>query len=158
MCHLVVPLADREGASSCLAIKTTHGSFDSAWAVKLVIPSSAVPSFTILPSELRMPRPGSVVCQRSCCPSPLESPAPIPTLHLHRAPCYCSFISPSLRQSLAQRFNWIIKRIRTFLKETYPREPELPTADGNELYKGLEYRFLKPYVDTNTQDEHDNDQ
>ncbi|KAN0069051.1 hypothetical protein V8E54_012680 [Elaphomyces granulatus] len=42
--------------------------------------------------------------------------------------------------------------------ETYPCEPELPTADGNELYKGLEYRFLKPYVDTNTQDEHDIDQ
>jgi hypothetical protein len=34
---------------------------------------------------------------------------------------------------------------------------ELPTADGNELYKGLKYRFLKPYVDTNTQDEHDID-
>ena len=47
---------------------------------------------------------------------------------------------------------------QAFLKETYPCEPELPTADGNELYKGLEYRFLKPYVDTNTQDEHDIDQ
>jgi hypothetical protein len=42
--------------------------------------------------------------------------------------------------------------------ETSPHEPELSTADGNELYKGLEYQFLKPYVDTNTQDEHDIDQ
>ena len=41
------------------------------------------------------------------------------------------------------------RRIRTFLKETYPHEPELPIADENELYKGLEYRFLEPYVDTN---------
>jgi hypothetical protein len=49
------------------------------------------------------------------------------------------------------------RRIRTFLKETYPHEPELPIADENELYKGLEYRFLEPYVDTNTQDEHDID-
>jgi len=51
----------------------------------------------------------------------------------------------------------IIRRIRTFLKETYPHEPELPIADENELYKGLEYRFLETYVDTNTQDEHDID-
>ena len=43
----------------------------------------------------------------------------------------------------------IIRRIRTFLKETYPHEPELPIADENELHKGLEYRFLEPYVDTN---------
>src|ERR1700722_17127131 len=43
----------------------------------------------------------------------------------------------------------IIRRIRTFLKETYPHEPELPITDENELYKGLEYRFLEPYVDTN---------
>ena len=41
----------------------------------------------------------------------------------------------------------IIRRIR--IKETYPHEPELPIADENELYKGLEYRFLEPYVDTN---------
>src|ERR1700744_4395514 len=40
----------------------------------------------------------------------------------------------------------IIRRIRTFLKETYPHEPELPIADKNKLYKDLEYRFL---VDTN---------
>ena len=37
----------------------------------------------------------------------------------------------------------ITRRIRTFLKETYPHEPELPIADENELYKGLEYRFLE---------------
>ena len=42
----------------------------------------------------------------------------------------------------------IIRRIRTFLKETYPHEPELPIADENELYKGLEYRFLATLIRT----------
>jgi len=38
----------------------------------------------------------------------------------------------------------------------YYREVELPTADEGELYKSLEYRFLKPYsVDVDTNDEHD---
>jgi hypothetical protein len=29
---------------------------------------------------------------------------------------------------------------------------------GKSITKGLEYRFIEPYVDTNTQDEHDIDQ
>ena len=61
-----------------------------------------------------------------------------------------------IRDNLENADN-VIRRIRKFLKETYPHEPELPTADETELYKGLEYRFLQPYVDTDTQDEHDID-
>jgi hypothetical protein len=52
----------------------------------------------------------------------------------------------------------IIKRIRTFLKETYPPSLNYPQQTETELYKGLEYRFLKPCIGTNTQDEHDIDQ
>jgi len=45
-----------------------------------------------------------------------------------------------------------------FSKRPTPMSPNyVPIADENELYKGLEYRFLEPYVDTNTQDEHDID-
>jgi hypothetical protein len=50
----------------------------------------------------------------------------------------------------------VIARLRKFLKDTYYREVELPTADKGELYKSLEYRFLKPYsVDVDIVDEHD---
>jgi len=40
----------------------------------------------------------------------------------------------------------------------YYHEVELPFADKNDLYKSLEYRFLKPYaVDIDMDDEHDID-
>ena len=39
----------------------------------------------------------------------------------------------------------IIRRICTFLKATYPPEPELPTNEQSDDYKSLEYRFMIPY-------------
>ena len=54
--------------------------------------------------------------------------------------------------------NTVIKRLRTFLKAMYHHEVELPSADENDLYKSLEYWFLKPYaVDIDMDDEHDID-
>jgi hAT family C-terminal dimerisation region len=39
----------------------------------------------------------------------------------------------------------VIKRIRKFLKSTYPSEPSLLLNAENDEYKSLEYRFLEPY-------------
>lgn len=39
----------------------------------------------------------------------------------------------------------VIKRIREFLKSTYPSEPSLSLNTENDRYKSLEYRFLEPY-------------
>jgi len=52
----------------------------------------------------------------------------------------------------------VIARLRTFLKDSYYHELELPSADEDALYKSLEYRFLKPYAtDTDVDEEHNID-
>jgi hypothetical protein len=52
----------------------------------------------------------------------------------------------------------VIIHLRKFLKDTYYHEVELPSTKESDLYKSLEYRFLKPYtVDIDTDDEHDID-
>ncbi len=50
----------------------------------------------------------------------------------------------------------VIACLRTFLKDSYYHELELPSIDEDALYKSLEYRFLKPYAtDTDIDEEHD---
>ena len=52
--------------------------------------------------------------------------------------------------------NIVIKRLRTFLKATYYHEVKLPSINENDLYKSLEYRFLKPYaININIDNEYD---
>jgi hypothetical protein len=50
----------------------------------------------------------------------------------------------------------VITRLYKFLKDTYYREVELPTANKGKLYKSFEYRFLKPYfINININNEYD---
>jgi hypothetical protein len=51
----------------------------------------------------------------------------------------------------------VIQRIRTFLKATYPPEPELPANEQNDIYKSLEYRFMLPYQAESTVEDFDID-